>query len=43
MLGEIHYWRDMARLLEAVVKELREPFVETVLQVLVLEETNEAL
>ena len=30
MIGEVHYWRDMARLLEAIVKELREPFVEVV-------------
>ena len=30
MIGEIHYWRDMARLLEAIVTELREPFVEVV-------------
>ena len=34
MIGEVHYWRDMARLLEAIVKELREPFVETVVQIL---------
>ena len=30
MIGEVHYWRDMARLLDAIVKELREPFVEVV-------------
>ena len=34
MTGEVHYWRDMARLLEAIVTELREPFVEVVVQIL---------
>ena len=30
MTGEVHYWRDLARLLDAIVKELRSPFVEVV-------------
>jgi hypothetical protein len=34
MIGEIHYWRDLSRLLEAIVLELREPFVEVVVQIL---------
>ena len=34
MLGEIHYWRDLARVLDAIVKELKQAFVETVVQIL---------
>jgi len=34
MLGEIHYWRDLARVLDAIAKELKLPFVETVVQIL---------
>lgn len=34
MLAEVHYWRDMARILEAVTEELRQPFVEVVVQIL---------
>ena len=43
MIGEVHYWRDMARLLDAIVKELREPFVEVVVQILAQVEKNEAI
>jgi len=28
MLGEIHYWRDMAKILDALQTELKLPFVE---------------
>lgn len=31
MIGEIYYWRDMSRVLEAVTEELRQPFVEVVI------------
>jgi len=34
MIGEIYYWRDMSRVLEAVTEELRQPFVEVVIQIL---------
>jgi hypothetical protein len=34
MLAEVHYWRDMSRVLEAVTEELRQPFVEVVVQIL---------
>lgn len=34
MLGEIHYWRDISRVLEAVTEEIRQPFVEVVIQIL---------
>ena len=34
MLSEIHYWRDMARVLEACNAELKMPFVEFTVQVL---------
>ena len=43
MLSEIHYWRDMARVLEACHTELKMPFVEFTLQVLLCVEDNEAL
>ena len=34
MIGEIHYWRDMQRVLEAINTELKVPYVETVAQIL---------
>ena len=34
VLGEVHYWRDLARVLEAISTELKQPFVETALQIL---------
>jgi hypothetical protein len=46
MIGEVHYWRDMARVLEAITDELRQPFVEVVVQILqaaVDEEKNKIL
>ena len=43
MIGEVHYWRDLARVLEAISQELKQSFVETVLQILVLQESNEAI
>lgn len=30
MVGEVYYWRNMSRVLEAVTEELRQPFVEVV-------------
>ena len=43
MVGEVHYWRDMARLLDATVKELREPFVEVVVQILAQKDDEQAV
>jgi len=34
MIGEVHYWRDLSRVLDAIAEELKEPFVETVAQIL---------
>jgi hypothetical protein len=34
MTGEIHYWRDLSRVLDAIAEELKEPFVEVVTQIL---------
>ena len=34
MTGEIHYWRDMFRILDALCKEVKQPFVEIALQIL---------
>ena len=34
MIGEVHYWRDITRVLEAINLELKQPFVEIVIQVL---------
>ena len=30
MIGEVHYWRDIHRVLEAISDELKLPFVEVV-------------
>lgn len=34
MIGEVFYWRDMSRVLEAVSEELKQQFVEVVVQIL---------
>jgi hypothetical protein len=34
MIGEVWYWRDLSRVLEAVTEELRQPFVEVIVQIL---------
>lgn len=34
MIGEIHYWRDMARILDAVNTEVKQGYVEICVQVL---------
>lgn len=43
ILGEVHYWRDLARVLDAICKELKFSFVETSLQILVAHESDERL
>ena len=34
MIGEVHYWRDLARVLDAINQECKQPFVEVVVQVM---------
>ena len=34
MIGEIHYWRDLARILEAANNEVKQSYVEITVQVL---------
>lgn len=36
MIGEIHYWRDLARILEALNNEIKQSYVEIAVQVLSL-------
>ena len=40
MLGEVNYWRDLARVLDAISQELKHGFVETVVQILAQCESN---
>jgi len=35
ILGEVHYWRDLARVLDAINLELKQSYVETTVQILV--------
>ena len=34
MIGEVHYWRDLSRILEAVNSEVKQSYVEVTVQVL---------
>jgi hypothetical protein len=34
MIGEVHYWRDINRVLDAVSSELKQPQVEVAVQIL---------
>ena len=43
ILGEVHYWRDLARVLDAIMQELKQGFVEPSLQILVQHEADEQL
>merc|ERR1711893_234606 len=43
ILGEVHYWRDLARVLDAIHQELKFSFVETSLQILAQHEADEQL
>jgi hypothetical protein len=36
MIGEVHYWRDMNRILDLVAAEVKQVFVELTLQVLAI-------
>ena len=35
IIAEIFYWRDITRVLEAVLAELKQPYVEMVMQIMV--------
>ena len=41
MTGEVYYWRDMFRILDALCKEVKQPFVEIALQILNERETSD--
>lgn len=43
MLGEVHYWRDLARVLDAIALELKQSYVETVVQILACQEEDSTL
>lgn len=43
IIAEIFYWRDITRVLDAVIAELKLPYVEMVLQVLVMTEDADIL
>jgi hypothetical protein len=34
MIGEVHYWRDMSRILDGINTEVKQPYVEVALQTL---------
>lgn len=34
MIGEVHYWRDLSRILDAVNSEVKQSYVEVTVQVL---------
>lgn len=36
MIGEVHYWRDMSRILDGINSEVKQNYVEIALQVLAL-------
>ena len=34
MIGEVHYWRDLSKVLDGISNELKQPGVEMTLQIL---------
>jgi hypothetical protein len=38
MKGEVHYWRDMSRILDAINAEVKQNYVEVSVQILALAE-----
>ena len=38
MIGEVHYWRDMSRILDAINNEVKQSYVEVCVQVLALDQ-----
>ena len=43
MIGEVHYWRDLTRILDAVNGECKQNYVEIVVQVLALESEDKPI
>lgn len=35
MIGEVHYWRDLSKILDGISQELKQPGVEVTVQILV--------
>lgn len=40
MIGEIHYWRDLSRILDAINAEVKQSYVEITVQVLSLQNSD---
>lgn len=36
MIGEVHYWRDLSRILDGISAELKQPQVEMTIQILLM-------
>lgn len=36
MIGEVHYWRDLSRILDGISSELKQPQVEMTIQILLM-------
>ena len=43
MIGEVHYWRDLARVLIAITEEVKQPQVEFTIQLLLKKNEMDAL
>ena len=41
MLGEVHYWRDLSRVLTALQEEVKDPKVELAIQIMVMKASND--
>mgnify|MGYP006088516301 FL=1 len=37
MIGEVHYWRDLSKVLDGISAELKQPGVEVTVQILLSE------
>jgi hypothetical protein len=43
MIGEVHYWRDLSRILDAINNEVKQSYVEVTVQVLSLCTTDDSI
>jgi len=41
MLGEVHYWRDLCRILDSLSQEIKQPQVELTVQILLTKAGND--
>ena len=41
MIGEVHYWRDLSRILDGIQGELKQPQVEMTIQILLMRVEHE--